>query len=45
VGGGDTNVVIKQAGAADKISYMSTGGGAFLMLMEGKELPGIAALR
>ncbi|NOX26515.1 MAG: phosphoglycerate kinase [Deltaproteobacteria bacterium] len=44
VGGGDTNVVIKQAGAASEISYISTGGGAFLMLMEGKELPGIAAL-
>ncbi len=44
VGGGDTNVVINKAGAADDISYMSTGGGAFLMLMEGKELPGVAAL-
>jgi phosphoglycerate kinase len=44
VGGGDTNVVINQAGAADKVSYMSTGGGAFLMLMEGKELPGVVAL-
>jgi len=44
VGGGDTNVVINQALAGDKVSYMSTGGGAFLMLMEGKELPGVAAL-
>ncbi len=44
VGGGDTNVVINQAGATDKVSYMSTGGGAFLMLMEGKDLPGVAAL-
>jgi len=44
VGGGDTNVVIKKAGAAAEISYISTGGGAFLMLMEGKELPGVAAL-
>ncbi|NOX25144.1 MAG: phosphoglycerate kinase, partial [Deltaproteobacteria bacterium] len=44
VGGGDTNALINQAGAADKISYMSTGGGAFLMLMEGKELPGVTAL-
>ena len=44
VGGGDTNVVIHKAKAADKVSYMSTGGGAFLMLMEGKALPGVAAL-
>ena len=44
VGGGDTNVLINQAGAANEVSYMSTGGGAFLMLMEGKELPGVAAL-
>ena len=44
VGGGDTNVVIKKAGAAGLVSYISTGGGAFLMLMEGKELPGVVAL-
>jgi phosphoglycerate kinase len=44
VGGGDTNVVINQAKAGDKVSYMSTGGGAFLELMEGKELPGVTAL-
>lgn len=44
VGGGDTNVVINKANAGDKVSYMSTGGGAFLMLMEGKELPGVVAL-
>ena len=45
VGGGDTNVVIKKAGAAAEVSYISTGGGAFLMLMEGKELPGVVALK
>jgi len=44
VGGGDTNAAVHKAGWADDISYMSTGGGAFLMLMEGKELPGVAAL-
>ena len=44
VGGGDTNALVNKAGAGDKVSYMSTGGGAFLMLMEGKELPGVVAL-
>lgn len=44
VGGGDTNALINQAQAGDKVSYMSTGGGAFLELMEGKQLPGVTAL-
>ena len=44
VGGGDTDVAVHRAGESSNISYISTGGGAFLMLMEGKELPGVAAL-
>ncbi len=44
VGGGDTDVAVHRAGASNYISYISTGGGAFLMLMEGKKLPGIEAL-
>jgi phosphoglycerate kinase len=44
VGGGDTDTAVHQAGASDKISYISTGGGAFLELLEGKILPGVAAL-
>jgi phosphoglycerate kinase len=45
VGGGDTDVAISKAGEQYRISYISTGGGAFLEILEGKELPGIAALR
>ena len=44
VGGGDTDVAIHKSGEADRISYISTGGGAFLALMEGKTLPAVAAL-
>lgn len=45
VGGGDTDRAVHEAGDADSVSYMSTGGGAFLHLMEGKELPGVIALK
>jgi phosphoglycerate kinase len=43
-GGGDSNAAIAQSGEAANISYMSTGGGAFLEMMEGKILPGVKAL-
>lgn len=44
VGGGDTDVAIHKTGETDRITYISTGGGAFLALLEGKTLPGVAAL-
>ncbi len=44
VGGGDTDVAIHSTGQSDRFTYISTGGGAFLQLMEGKPLPGVAAL-
>ena len=44
VGGGDTDVAVHRAGESSRFSYISTGGGAFLKLMEGAELPGILAL-
>ncbi len=43
-GGGDSNAAVKKSGEANNISYMSTGGGAFLRLMEGKTLPGVEIL-
>jgi len=44
-GGGDSNAAVKKAGESKNISYMSTGGGAFLELMEGKSLPGVQVLQ